>query len=265
MKIKNKIFFYTLYSLLVIFIFLTNSFAAHVPETPGSPVIESEGNFRLFIKKNNFNLLTEAKGRIEDEDNEFRYHSLTIGPYYRLHRNIKIGLFYRLQRGVWHDDDWINTTDGWEWRDTNSRNEHVFVGDLTPRFKLSFLPGTNWIFDTKTRYLYNTFNDNQTVKIRPGITYFYIKDLEPIINFSVQYELYFPINYGVSTIYEKWLYLSSLYHINSSLKFGLFFAYKTVTWGASKDFKEMHANEDEYNITYKAYVFGINLIYRFSL
>lgn len=116
----------------------------------------------------------------------------------------------------------------------------------------------------KNRYLYNAYNDNQTITVRPGITWFWLDGLEPFLNINLQYELYFPLNYGVSTIYEQWLYLNVLYHMNSNFKAGIFGALKKVTWGASEEFKELFPDE-EYAVTYLSYVIGVSAIFYFSL
>lgn len=239
-------------------------FASHIPESGGHR-LEGEYNIRVFMKKDDFNLMGETDGRFEGSNKDFRYHSVTIGPYYRLHRNLKLGAFYKLQRGVWHDDDWILLEDDtWKWRDTSSRNEHVFVLDASPRVQLPFLPGSSWVGELKSRYYYNAFNDHQTITVRSGITYFWLDKMQPFLNFYLQYEMYFPLNYGKALIYERWIYLGTLYHLNSMFKFGIFGAERQVVWGESEDFNSRFPDEN-YKVTYKSFMIGVNTIINFPI
>lgn len=258
----KSLFYYLGISFLLLFIQNIVK-ASNVPET-GTHVQEAEYNFRIFMKKDNINFMGETLGRFEGSDKEFRKRSLTLGPYLRLHSNLKIGGFYRLQQGVWHDDDWIFEDDDWKWRDTTSRSEHLFLFDMTPRVALSFLPGRNWVAEMKNRYIYNTFNDHQTITVRPGITYFWLDNFQPFINFYLQYEIYFPLNYGTTLIYERWIYLGALYHVNSMIKLGIYGAERQVIWGSSKDFKERFPDKD-YEMTYKTYMIGVSAILTFSI
>lgn len=236
--------------------------ADHTP-TVSSGVVELEGNVRLFVKYNNFTPLLGFEGRWEDENLEFRYHSLTVGSYYRAHKNIKVGAFYRLQRGARYDDDWIDLNPGWEWQDTNNRNEHVLILDFSPRFQLDFLPGKNWVFMLKNRYLFNTFNNQHTIKVRPGLTYFLIIDRSPLLNFSANYDFYIPLNYGETFLYGQWPYFDVLYHATEQIKINLSAAYKNIAWSTSQDVKA--AGESSYTVRYKAIVFRAGLIFYLNI
>jgi hypothetical protein len=211
----------------------------------------------------NLDPLVEIEGRWEDEPTVFRYHAVTIGAYYRLIRNLKVGAFYRLQRGMRHDDDWVFLDPGYNWAETKDRSENVLILDASPRFLLDFLPGRNWVFMLKARYLYNTFNDQQTVTLRPGITYFLMKDRRPLINFSFSYELYLPLNYGSSTVYAQWPYLEVVYHASDVLKPFVSLSYRTVEWSTSEDVREQ--GEPAYDLDYRAFVIGGGLNLDFDL
>jgi hypothetical protein len=243
-------------------VFSQQLLADHVPPVPGG-VVELEGNARLFLKYNNFTPLLDIEGRWEDENLEFRYHALTVGGYYRVHKNIKVGAFYRLQRGARHDDDWIDLNPGWEWQDTLNRNEHVLIFDFSPRFQLDFIPGKNWVFMLKNRYLFNTFNNQHTVKVRPGLTYFLIVDRAPLLNFSVNYDLYIPLNYGETFLYGQWPYIDVLYHATEQIKITFSAAYKNIAWSTSQDAKD--GGESHYTVNYKAFVLGAGLIFYLNI
>jgi len=241
--------------------------ADHVaPTAPKSRVMEYEANLRAFVKKGKIDYFGEIKGRWEDEDSEFRYRSFTLGPYYRVHKNVKIGAFYRFQLGARHDDDWVQPPSLWDWKDSRKRGEHVFILDATPRAQLSFLPGENWVLALKTRYLYNTFNKQSTLKLRPGLTYFWLKGLDPFMNFFLQYEVYLPLNYGESSIYETWLYAGTLYHATEHVKIGGFGALRNVVWGTSQEWKDKDDGTwGTYKVDYKSLTLGLILLFQFSL
>jgi len=239
-------------------IFATAALAGHIPgkeEGKGE-----EGVVRIFAGTDSYSLMGEAKGGFRDGTDE-GYGSLTLGPYVRLHENLKAGAFYRVQRGERHDDDWGARNSVWEWRDTASRNEHLLMGDVTPRALLPFLPGRNWVLEIKSRYMYNFANDEQTVTVRPGLMYVLFLGGSPLLNFFIQYELYFPLNYGTRTIYEQWAYAGIIFHVSEPVQAGLYGSYGKVTWGPSDDFERLHPGE-KYEITSEYLTIGLMAVIR---
>ena len=210
-----------------------------------------------------FNPFLEILARLEDTNLEFRYRSLTLGSYYRIHRNIKLGLFYRLQQGARHDDDWIDLNPGWEWADTRERFENVLIFDISPRFLLDFLPGKSWVLMLKGRYLFNTFNLHHSIMLRPGLTFFLMHDREPLFNFSFNYSLYFALNFGSVAVYEQWPYLTVLFHLSPNIKLELSGSYRSVTWSTSQDFKKTGAAG--YRFNYSAFSIGLGVLFAFDL
>jgi hypothetical protein len=206
----------------------------------------------------------EVEGRLEDSDHQFRYRAVIAGAYYRLHKNVKAGAFYRVQQGARHDDDWISpAVDEWEWVDSRDRTEQVLLLDVTPRFLFDFLPGEDWVFAIKNRYMYNTFNNHHSLMVRPGLTYFLMRNREPVFTFSLNYGFYIPLNFGDRFFYEHEPYLSVLYHLNRNVKLELTGAYKIVTWSTSED-AETAPGGEPYAVNAGAFVLGVGLLFPVS-
>ena len=253
-----------LFMLILCSIFISPSliFGSHVP-IPPDRVLEMENYIRVFLKYGSYTPTLSLEGRWEDENLQFRYRAITLGGYYRATKHLKVGAFYRLQQGARHDDNWINLDPGWAWWDTRGRTEHVLLLDATPRFLLDFLPGQSWVFTLKNRYLFNTYNSQHTLTVRPGITYFLLRNREPRFNFSFNYDFYIPLNYGDTFLYAHWPYLNVLYHVSGIVKLDFSAAYKTVTWSTSED--AILAGESEYTVRANSLVFGLGMILQFEL
>ena len=231
--------------------------ADHIPATLGG-VVEFHGRVAVIGDIGDFDPMIELEVRVEDEDHELRYRSLTAGTYYRVLDNLKVGAFYRLQAGARHIDDWVDTSPGWEWLDARSRWENLLILDVSPRFLLEFLPGENWVFMVKNRYLWNTANGDQSLQIRPGLTWFWMRNREPVLNVGIAYEAYLALNFGEKLIYERWPYLNLLYHASPNLKLELTGAYRTTTWTESEDV--VAAAESGWEVDSKALVVGIGVL-----
>ena len=192
---------------------LTVPGAALADDIPGklaSGLFNPELDARLFLKHEPWLLYAEIYDSWQTDSRNQR--SVTLGTYYRLLDNLKVGAFYLGQQGVRHDEDWQQGSDGvWHWADTRSRLENVLVLDASPRAELEFLPGTHWVGELKARYFYNfTESDSrQALVLRPGLTYFWLRDGQPFLNFFLQYEMWFPLGFGSKTIYETWAYLGA--------------------------------------------------------
>ncbi len=245
-----------------IFIATATTASHHTSDDSGK--LDVNGNFRLFLKHNNITIMSEYIGRIEGADSKYRYQSLSLGPYYRIHDNIKLGIFYKTQFGARHDNDWVRPEvvgEHWVWQDNRKRDEHLGIADITFRFFVPFVTNKNLMFELKNRYLFNSFNKQHTITTRPGLRYFIFHKRKPLLNLFIQYDLYFPLNYGVTTIYEQWLYAGFLYHFTQSFQAGLYASYKQQTWGPSKQFKSSFPDED-FKETHSSFIIGITAIGR---
>jgi hypothetical protein len=155
--------------------------------------------------------------------------------------NLKIGAFYRLQAGALHDDDVIAVPAApvdWAWNDTSGRLESILMVDVSPRVQLPFLPGENWILMIKGRMIYNTLNGQASILARPGLTWFWIVDRQPLLNVSLNYEMYFPLNFGTTPVYQAYPYLTLLWHAAPELGIELGGAYKTTIWSTSQGWRD---------------------------
>jgi hypothetical protein len=236
--------------------------ANHIPE-PSDGFFEFESRTSLLLDLGRVDPLVELEGRLEDENLELGYRSLTAGAYVRLLKNLKAGAFYRAQQGARHDDDWIEPSAGvWEWVDSRDRTEQLLILDVSPRFLFEFLPGKNWVFSVKNRYQYNFYNSQQSLLVRPGLTYFLLRSREPLANFSLNYGLYIPLNFGETFLYEHGPYLSVLYHLNRNIKLELAGAYRTVIWSSSED---SLANSTTYTVASRSLVVSFGVLFPFSL
>jgi hypothetical protein len=244
--------------LMTFIIFFSTTLYSAVPPENETSGTEYEINLRVFYKlTKNLKLLSDFKYRNELKPQNI--NSFRVGSYLRLFKNLKAGLFYQRDQANRHDDDWLKEGDAWVWTDTSNRVENKLVFDLTPRILLDFIPGKKWVFELKTRYVFSDYQNHQTLKLRPGLTYFYMKDNKPFLNFFLQYEMYLPVNFSNQSIYEKWIYLGSLYHFNKNLKLGFYLANRSVTWEESTSFKVKWPTAN-YTSTQKTNLLGLNII-----
>jgi len=236
--------------------------ASHIPVLP-TGVVEWQGRLAATLNTQYFDPFLEVRGRIEGPEHELRYRSITVGSYARPHPNVKLGVFYRLQAGARHDDDWVTTeaAPGWAWQDTRGRLESVLIGDISPRFLLPFLPGRDWVFMLKARYEINLFDLHQSILLRPGITYFLMRDREPLASFSLAWGVYFPLSFGTTVIYEHAPYLEALVHLGPFVMLEATASLKTVTWSPSQDLKDSgESYAGAYPMRYQPLVFGVGIV-----
>ena len=231
-------------SIVFVAVFLLTSAAAfasrHLPgaANPDIPefALELHSHGRLFYTLGNFSGMFEFLTRFEGADRAFGYHSVTLGGYYRLHPNLKAGAFYRIEFDALHDNDWIDDGATWLWADKSDRSEHVAMVDLSPRFLLSFLPGENWVFAMKNRYEYNITRSEHSLLLRPGLTYFWIREREPLMNFSLQYATYLSLNFGAVPWYRHGPYLNVLYHVTKNIQIDVGASRQWIYWSESEQY-----------------------------
>lgn len=240
-------------------LFSVPAWANHFPEVPATQ-LEIHTHARMFAYHGDLTGLIEYVGRFEEPNLEFRYQSVTAGGYYRVHRNVKAGLLYKVQAGARHDDDWIAVYPTWIWADSSARIEHLLMADVTPRFLLESLPGANWVGAVKARYAYNLSNGHQTLLLRPGLTWFWMVDREPVLNVSANYATYLSLNFGDRLWYRHGPYLNLLYHFTPYLQVDASLARQWIYWTESAQFLESHPGESYPRNVYAPWVLDLGFI-----
>jgi hypothetical protein len=228
---------------------------------PPAGTVEVQGRSQLVVTLDNVDILAEVLGRSEYANPQPGFFgAVTLGGYYRVLKNLKLGAFYRVQDGAHHDDDWSNPGPGWSWQDTTGRFEQLLMLDASPRFLLDFLPGRDWVFMLKTRYIYNaSYENQQSIMARPELTWFWIQDRVPLLNVSMSYELYFPLNFGSTFVYEGYPYLSLLWHATPEVALELGGAYKSTVWSTSAAAKTRA--EPSYQVTFNTWVVSLGVVF----
>jgi len=255
-------------TLVVTLIASATVFASHHLPDEADPVLpesafEIHTHGRLFYSNGDLSGMLEYAGRFEDADRVFRYQSVTLGGYYRLLPNLKAGALYRLQFNARHDDDWIEEGTTWLWAETSGRAEHVAIIDLTPRFLLNFLPGQNWVLSSKFRYEFNITNAQQSLLARPGLTYFQVRDREPVLNISAQYATYLSLNFGAVPWYRHGPYLNVLYHLSPNIQLDVSASRQWIYWSESEQFLADFPTVTYEQNVYSPWLVDVGFILRF--
>jgi hypothetical protein len=237
-------------------------FADHVPVAPAGTV-EARTRSALVVDGRSFDALLEIEGALGLDPIALGRRGVTVGGYWRPIDNLKLGAFYRLQAGLRHDDDWIDLAPGWGWQDTRGRWESQVLVDASPRFALPFLPGGDWVFMLKTRWQLNAFNGEQSLLVRPSLTWFWIRDREPVLNVALSWDLYAPLNFGTALLYEQYPYVTLLWHASPAIALEASAAYRTVTWSPSEDFHAAHPTET-YTVPSRSFVVGAGVVVRLA-
>ncbi len=220
--------------LLLLMLPAAAAFAQRVP-TIDQGLVDLQARTQIVANFGSFDALAEVLGQYRTDENALGFHDVTVGGYYRVLPNLKVGAFYRLQAGARHDDTVVESTAaaGWGWADTSTQLENLFMLDVSPRFLLPFLPGGNWVFMLKGRFIYSTYENEMSIMARPELTWFWMRDRMPLLNVSASYEMYFPLNFGSTLIYQSYPYLSLLWHVTPDWGIEMAGAYKTTTWSTS--------------------------------
>lgn len=243
--------------------------ASAASNTPASNIpygVENEQSLRVFarikdaLRSQDLSYFFEYRRSAQTDSR--RTGVFTVGPYFRAHENLTVGAFYRRQYGMRYDEDWIN--DGsWHWADTRSRGENIFIADAIPRVLLDFLPGWSWRGELRARYLWSSFASKQTLALRPGLNYFWLRDGEPFLTFFAQYEMFLPLNYGTRAVTETWEYLGAVYTLNSTFDLGAYGALKHMFWNQTEPFQNRFGRSFEQRAD--SFVIGLVAIARVEL
>lgn len=254
-KYGPKGFYHFVLWVLAGFFFIPSA-QAQVPSN--SSGFEPEISLRLFYQKKRLNALFENEMRLQTLGR--RYHSHRLGAYYRLLENLKFGFFGQVDYGVLHDDDWLTP----DWRETNGRAEWSLITDLTPRWKIQ----EHSVLELKTRFVHNTFNDQNTLRLRPGYSHYFFETREHrdhlLWTLFAQMEFYLPLNYSREWgLYEFWLYLGALRHLDERMQVGVHAAFRQSRWYESQSFQQLFVGET-YSKRDTGFILGLDFIYRWG-
>ncbi|MEK6796445.1 MAG: hypothetical protein AABZ39_16830 [Spirochaetota bacterium] len=246
--------------------------ASHVAPLSTGPAAEFEGITRLFVSFGELDVMAEAKGRIESINGglSFRYRELTAGSYLRVIDWLTLGAFYRLQFGATHNNDWIwPSTLEWYWQDTASRPEHVLIGDITFRLPLDFIPGS-WRFELKAQYQHTFYYDSYSwyqrwftlsvLRVRPGVSWFILREGSPFIDLTLQFDGYIPLNFDPKPFYAWYIYLGMLWHATEHIAFGPTVAFINKTWATSLEYTRASPGST-YEVYHRAVSIGLTVIF----
>jgi hypothetical protein len=241
----------------VLFFLFCISGALAAPVAPSvSSGIEPGVVFRIFNNHDSFSLM--AEGTAENETDARNFKEVTLGGYYQVLDHLKLGAFVREAYGLRHDDDWFSNNGSWQWANTDARGESFVILDVTPRTLLT----DEWLAEIKMRYLYDLFNNEKTLLMRPGMTYFLLDGGQPYWNFFAQVEMDFPLNYSAAKVNEEWIYVGALNRIAKDLDVGGFVAEKWQAWTSSQDY--LAKAGAPYTNTAQSTVISAILVYQFE-
>jgi len=237
------------------------AFADPIPQTPHGRALEYEADENFLANEGVFQPVVEGTERWQYV-HQLPYKDVLAGSYVRVDRWLKIGAFYEEQYGARHNDDWAQTpSGGWGWRNTIGRPESLLILDATPRVQWSFLPGGNWTASLKTRYEYDLYDREETLKLEPELDWFWMDGLTPVATVSLRYQTYLALNFADSPVYERWWYAAALWHATPSLSLGPQVGLRDEIWTTSTQFRSANPGA-RYAVTYKSWVPGIVLVAR---
>lgn len=239
-------------SLLSLFL-LTTNLAIASTKTPGDESgIETGIDFRVLKKQKRFILLVETKNRKELVDTT--YHQLMMGSYYRITKRFRTGLFFQGEKGLRWDTDWSKGIK-WDWDNINSRWDFSTVVDATYNDTIK----SNWVWEFKNRLFYYHSRDALLLKTRPGIRYFFLESGKPVWQIYSEVEAYIPLNYGVTKIYEYWIYLGSLYQFSKKFSLGPVLSYRQRWFHSYDNFSDRTG--ENYQSQFSSIYAGLSGVY----
>lgn len=241
-------------NLLFLFLLIPNFGEARSIDPDGKSHAFTELDLRYFKKLNNFRFISELRVRNRFENRI--YSHIKLGGNYRLSRFFKMGLYYRGQVNNRNPENWGRTNSGWQWDESENGLEHVLATQLIGRTLL----GTQFRGELRAQYEVNTSNGQETLRLRPNLTYFWMRDGKHFGNLYVQYEQFLPLNFGNHEVNQKWTYLGFLYSMNDKSQVGVHVAFVEWDWSSSVEFKQVFPN-DSYNISDQAFLLGFSYLF----
>lgn len=239
---------------LLSFFFSLHVQAQMIPDTKKDHKF-SELSFRYMKRYQNFRLISEifVGERFQD-----RYeHHARLGFNYRLNPFMKLGFAYRVQKNVRNSDNWIKDLNNqWLWNENEKGYQSVLIPELIFRhLLLNRLRG-----ELRFQYEYNASNNQQVLRTRPNLTYFWFNEGRIFANIYFQFEHHRPLNFANHSVSQRWYYLGFLYHLDSKNKLGFNLAEAQWVWNTSQNMTAKYP-QTKYEVSDKAVVFGLNYIF----
>jgi len=218
------------YLLIITILFsLIPAQAAHVPENTKSDT-SIDIAARVFYRPSE-KWVTKVHVSQLDEKNGRKLKKFELGARYRIHDNLKLGLVVGREYGKRYGEDWVLENSAWFWKDKNSFAENYVGVEIYPRFILM----EDLLFDLKASLLQVNYRDHRTVKLRPGLSYFIFSKGLLLTRLFFHLEYYYPLNYGESTVFEKWIYFGAMFPVLKKLDLGFYYAKKEESWGGTAE------------------------------
>jgi hypothetical protein len=240
-----------LFLALILFSQLVIAAPRRIPESKSG--WERGIDFRTLKQWRQYIFVGETKNRSELMDTN--YHQLMLGSYYRITKRFKMGLFFQGEQGLRWDLDWRKQDGKWQWQDVGSRWDFSTILDATYNDKLQ----ENWVWEIKTRFNYYHSREALLLRMRPGIRYFFMKHSLPWWQIYSQVETYIPVNYGVQSIYEYWMYIGALYHVNTHFSLGPIYALRNRSIRAYDRFEKVTGLD--YKESLRSNYVGLSAVY----
>jgi hypothetical protein len=98
-----------------------------------------------------------------------------------------------------------------------------------------------------------------SVMARPELTWFWIRDRDPFMNISLSYEMYFPVNFGTTAVYQSYPWLTVLWHAAPEIGIEASGAYKTTVWSTSSSWSSR--GWGSYSTPINSWAFSLGVVY----
>ena len=132
--------------------------------------------------------------------------------------------------------------------------------DATPRAEL---PGGSWVASLKVR-LERNFSQRRTIlRAQPELAWFWMEGLKPRATVFVRQETDFALDFGETSVWQRWYYLASLWHARPALSLGPSIALREEVWSTSGSYRSVSGpGPAGYQTLYRAWVLGFTAILR---
>lgn len=176
--------------------------------------------------------------------NNKRMFKVDLHGLFKVHQNHKLGLGASKEYGNRHTDDWVNKNNEWQWQDTSKRSESVLSLQHLYTKRLGAHP---IIFNFRTTFDKNLFNQQERITLKPGLNYFLFGASGPRYSFHYFAPQYYTLNFEKNKIYKSGHYLGFLFHESKKLQYGLNYQQRIERWTNSKEFNDKRPS-DKYDI-----------------